>query len=94
MLVICHGETPLVNCGPRSILLQYTIYYNHCSLHFLQVTIIFHTIRLMLCFQQAGEIDNLTVLLGQIILVVLCAAFVLDMKSLVLRRAKLRPHHL
>ena len=40
---------------------------------FLQVTIIFHTIRRILCFQQAGEIDNLTVLLGQSILVVLCA---------------------
>ena len=52
---------------------EYTIYCNHCSLHFLQVTIIFHTIRLILCFQQASEIDNLTVTLGQSILVVLCA---------------------
>ena len=41
---------------------------------FLQVTIIIHTIRLILCFQQAGEIDNLTILLGQSILVVLCAS--------------------
>ena len=52
---------------------KYTIYCNHCSLHFLQVTIIVHTIRLILCFQQAGEIDNLTVSLRQSILVVLCA---------------------
>ena len=51
---------------------EYTIYCNHCSLHFLQVTIIFHTICLILCFQQAGEIDNLTVTLGQSFLVVLC----------------------
>ena len=41
-------------------------------LHFLQVTFIIHTIRLILCDQQAGEIDNLTVTLGQSFLVVLC----------------------
>ena len=28
--------------------------------HFLQANIIFHTIHLILCFQQAGEIDTLT----------------------------------
>ena len=65
------GETPLVNCGPRSILL-----------HRIQSTAI-----LVLLFsannhhphytsnpllQQAGEIDNLTVSLGQSTLVVLC----------------------
>ena len=33
----------------------------------------FHTIRLILCLQQTGEIDNLTESLGQSILVVLCA---------------------
>ena len=38
---------------------------------FLQ-TIIFHTIRLILCLQQPGAIDNLTVKLGQSILIVLC----------------------
>ena len=32
---------------------------------FLQATTIIHTIRLILCFQQAGEIYNLTVTLGQ-----------------------------
>ena len=42
-------------------------------LHFLQVTFIIHTIQLTLCDQQAGEIDNLTVTLGQNVLVVLCA---------------------
>ena len=40
---------------------------------FLQATSIIHTICLILCFQQAGEIDNLTVTLGQSFLVVLCA---------------------
>ena len=40
--------------------------------HSLQTNIIFHTVRLILCFQQAGEIDNLTVELGQSFLIVLC----------------------
>ena len=40
---------------------------------FMQTNIIFHSIRLTLCFQQAGEIDNLTVSLGQSSLIVLCA---------------------
>ena len=38
----------------------------------MQTNIIFHSIRLTLCFQQAGEIDNLTVKLGQSNLIVLC----------------------
>ena len=46
---------------------------NTVPFHSLQFTTIFHTIRLILCFQQAGEIDNLTVLLGQSSLIVLCA---------------------
>ena len=41
--------------------------------YFLQLNTVFHTIRLILCFQQAGEIDNLTVSLGQSSLIVLCA---------------------
>ena len=65
------GETPLVNCGPRSILL-----------HRIQSTAILvllfsannhlphNTVNPLL--QQAGEIDNLTVSLGQSTLVVLC----------------------
>ena len=75
MLVIYHGETPLVNCGPRSILvhLNTNLLQSFSFCIFLQVTIIFHTIRLILCFQQAGEIDKLTVSLGQSFLVVLCA---------------------
>src|SRR5215218_766092 len=64
------GETPLVNCGPRSY-----------SLHSIQSTaIVFYY---FLCkhlpldtfnplLQQAGEIDNLTVSLGQSTWVVLC----------------------
>ena len=45
---------------------------NTVPFHSLQFTTVFHTIRLILCFQQAGEIDNLTVSLGQSTLVVLC----------------------
>ena len=45
---------------------EYTIYCKHCSLHFLQANIIFHTIPLILCFQQASEIDNLTVSWGKV----------------------------
>ena len=78
MLVIYHGETPLVNCGPRSILLYLNtnLLQSFTFCIFLQVTIIFHTIRLILCFEQAGEIDTLTVTLGQSFLVVLCAGAV------------------
>ena len=65
------GETPLVNCGPRSY-----------SLHRIQSTAILvllfsannhlphNTVNPLL--QQAGEIDNLIVSLGQSTLVVLC----------------------
>ena len=42
------------------------IYCKHCSPHFLQANIIFHTIRIILCFQQAPEIDNLTVSWGKV----------------------------
>ena len=75
MLVIYYGETPLVNCRPRSILLHLIIQSTSSTvlLYSLQTYIIFHTIRLIHCFQQAGEIDNITVKLGQSILVVLYA---------------------
>ena len=46
----------------------------NCSFFILcNLILIFHTIRLILCFQQASEIDNLTVSLGQSSLIVLCA---------------------
>src|SRR4051812_28189368 len=37
------------------------------TVYFLQATITFHTIRLILCFQQTGEIDNLTVCWGKVL---------------------------
>jgi hypothetical protein len=55
-------------------------------IYLLQTNIIFHTIRLILCFQQTSEIDNLCKL-GQSILVVLCAG------STLLLALKLRPRH-
>ena len=46
----------------------------NCSFFSLcNLILIFHTRRLILCFQQAGEIDNLTVSLGQSTVIVLCA---------------------
>ena len=50
--------------------LRYTI---TCSLFLFAFIFILHTIRLILCIQQAGEIDNLPVSLGQSSLIVLCA---------------------
>ena len=87
MLVIFYGETPLVNCGPpvHSFTLIKPPQTASCSFFILcNLILIFHTIRLILCFQQAGEIDNLTVSLGQSSLIVLCADSTL---VIVLRRA-------
>ena len=71
MLFIFHGEdttselwTPVHSCT------LITIYCKLCSLYLLQTNPIFHTIRLTLCFSKTGEIDNLTVPLGQSTLVV------------------------
>src|SRR6185369_9980823 len=81
-----YGETPLVNCGPRSnsfkLIKPQTA---NCSF-FIRCNLIlnFRTRRLILCFQQAGEIDNLAVSLGQSIVIVLCAGSAL---VIVLRRA-------
>ena len=44
------------------------------TVFYLVQTLSFHTIQLILCIQQTGEIDNLIESLGQSILVVLCAA--------------------
>jgi hypothetical protein len=63
MCYLSYGETPLVNCGPWSNFLYIAItclLYSHCLL-FSHITIAFHSIRLYLCLQQTGEIDNLIV---------------------------------
>src|SRR4051812_4259768 len=43
------------------------------TVYFLQATITFHTIRLILCFQQTSEIDKLTVSWGKVLS--LCLGF-------------------
>jgi hypothetical protein len=51
MCYLSYGETPLVNCGPRSNFLYIAItclLYSHCLL-FLHTTIVFHSICLFLC---------------------------------------------
>jgi hypothetical protein len=47
--------------------------YNLLALFiFLQTTIFYHSIRLILCFQQTGEIDNLTVSWDKVLGCVVC----------------------
>jgi hypothetical protein len=72
-VIYLYGETPLVNHGPRSILLHIlpsnasTVYFLQALfIYLLQKNILFHTIRLILCFQQTSEIDNLTASWGKV----------------------------
>jgi hypothetical protein len=67
MLYLSYGETPLVNCGPRSNFLYIALpFYFTRTIYFTCFTIIFyHSIRLFLCLQQTGEIDNLIISWGQ-----------------------------
>jgi hypothetical protein len=66
-VVYLYGETPLVNCGPRSILL-------HSYYRFLSTSIIYFLANkyplphdsLILCLQQTGEIDNHTTSWGKV----------------------------
>ena len=58
-----------------------------CSLLLSAINTVFHTMRLILCFQQAGETDNLPVSLGQSSLIVLRAGPRQPPHSLTLRRA-------
>jgi hypothetical protein len=67
-VIYLYVETPLVNYGPRSILL-YSYYYLPFSsfIYFLANNFFYHTIRLILCLQQTGEIDNLTASWGKVL---------------------------
>ena len=58
-----------------------------CSLLFSTFITILHTVRLILCFQQAQKTDNLPVSLGQSSFIVLCAVSRQQPHFLVLRRA-------
>jgi hypothetical protein len=49
-----------------------TVYYLLTLFTFLQTTIFYHSIRLILCLQQTGEIDNLTVSWDKVLGCVVC----------------------
>jgi hypothetical protein len=63
-----------VNGGPWSIFfyIAITVYYLLALSTFLQTTIFYHSIRLILCLQQTGEIDNLTVSWDKVLSCVVC----------------------
>jgi hypothetical protein len=61
-----------------------TVYDLLALFTFLQTTIFYHSIRLILCLQQIGEIDNLTVSWGKVLGCVVC-------RFHVAAGAKLRP---
>jgi hypothetical protein len=61
-----------------------TVYHLLALFTFLQTTIFYHSIRLILCLQQTGEIDNLTVSLDKVLGCVVC-------RFHVAAGAKLRP---
>jgi hypothetical protein len=49
-----------------------TVYHLLALFTFLQITIFYHSIHLILCLQQTGEIDNLTVSWGKVLGYVVC----------------------
>jgi hypothetical protein len=49
-----------------------TVYYLLALFTFLQTTIFYHTIHLILCLHQTGEIDNLTISWGKVLGCVVC----------------------
>jgi hypothetical protein len=75
-----------VNCGPRSILfyIVITVYHLLALFIFSQTTIFYHSIHLILCLQQTGEIDNLTISWGKELGCIVC-------RFHVAAGAKLRP---
>ena len=85
------GETPLVNCGPRSnsLILKYNLlqYLFYC---FLQ-TIIIHTIHLILCYSKPVRLTTSLFRWGKV-LWLCCAGSTLAPESLVLRRTTSRRH--
>jgi hypothetical protein len=63
MLYLSYGETPLVNCRPRSNFLYIALlFYFTRTVYFTCILLsYYHSIRSFLCLQQTGEIDNLIV---------------------------------
>jgi hypothetical protein len=63
MCYLSYGETPLVNCGPRSNFLYIAIpfyFYSYCLFSCILLSY-YHSICSILCLQQTVEIDNLIV---------------------------------
>jgi hypothetical protein len=63
MCFLSYGETPLVNCGPRSNFLYIVTPFNLLVLFTFTCKLLsfYHSICSFLCLQQIGEIDNLIV---------------------------------
>src|SRR5215207_11213389 len=83
------GETPLVNCGPRS--------YSLHSIHLLQLCFtiffanIFHSIRLILCYSKPVRLTT-SLFRWDKVLWFCCADSTLALESLLLRRITFRHH--
>jgi hypothetical protein len=62
-----------VNCDPGPFFYPIiTVYHLLALFTFLQTTIFYHSIRLILCLQQTSEINNLTVSWGKLLGCVVC----------------------
>src|SRR5215217_9133286 len=85
------GETPLVNCGPRSYSLHRIQSTAILVLLFSSQTIIFHTIRLILCYSKPVRLTTSLFRWGKV-LWLCCAGSTLAPESLVLRRTTSRRH--
>src|SRR5215218_9382077 len=85
------GETPLVNCGPRSYSLHRIQSTAILFLLFSSQTIIFHTIRLILCYSKPVRLTTSLFRWGKV-LWLCCAGSTLAPESLVLRRITFRHH--
>jgi len=84
------GETPLVNCGPRSILLH-RIQSTAILVLLFSANIIIHTIHLILCYSKPVRLTTSLFRWGKV-LWLCCAGSTLAPESLVLRRTTSRRH--
>jgi hypothetical protein len=77
MLFTLWRDTTSELCTPvHSFYIAITVYYLLVLFTFLKTIIFYHSIRLILCSQQTGQIDNLTVSWDKV-LVVLCVGSML-----------------
>ena len=83
-MLILMGETPLVNCGPRSILLH-RIQSTAILVLLFSANIIIHTIHLILCYSKPVRLTTSLLSWGKVFWLC-CAGSTLAPESLVLRR--------